>query len=101
MKFLRFKKEKPVIKPMGVRTTVERPSQPVSKLSEDEIQGLREDFKKQKEKDSQLDPYFIQEISDRLFGPDKDEYIEALKELHTRFRPRVGRVGHDAFKDER
>ena len=102
MKLFRLKKEKSTeMKPMGAKTTVERPKQPVSKLSDEELKNLKDSYKKEKQKDSILDPYFIQEISDRLYGPDKEEYIKALVELHHRFRPRPGRVGHDIFKDEK
>jgi hypothetical protein len=102
MKLFRLKKEKSTeMKPMGAKTTVQRPIQPVQKLSDEQLKSLKDNYKKDKQKDSSIDPYFIQEISDRLFGPDKEDYINALRELHKRIKPRVGRVGHDIFKDEK
>jgi len=97
-----FKKNKPEeLKPMGVRTTVPRPEQEVNKLSDDELEKIKKDFdNKKKSHEPRVNPYFLQDVSDRLYGPDSEEYIEALKELNLRFRPRVGKTGHDIFKDE-
>jgi hypothetical protein len=84
---------------MGVRT-IPRPEQEVNRLSDDELKKIKKDFDKKRIHDPKIDPYFLQELSDRLYGPDSEEYIEALKELNLRFRPRVGKIGHDIFKDE-
>lgn len=102
MNIFKFKNKKTItdLKPMGVITTVERPLQSVNRLSDDDLKKLvsqKDDSKKYKS----VDPYFLQEISDRLFGPESDGYIEAIKELNSKFRPRVGKTGHDIYKNEK
>ena len=89
------------IKP-GVRTTIPRPEDVVpSRLSDEERQKQIDDLKtKDYTGEYRVDPYFIQEISDRLYGPDSDDYIEALKELNKNFRPREGRFGNQFYDDE-
>jgi hypothetical protein len=102
MKIFNFKsKKESELKPMGVKKTVERPFQPVNRLSDDELQKLISDTKKEKEKIKSMDPYFLQEISDRLFGPEAEDYIKAIKELNSKYKPRAGRTGHDIFKIEK
>jgi hypothetical protein len=92
------KTEKNVTKPMGVITTVQRPEQKVNKLSDEQIKKMNDDFAKSKEE--KLSPYFIQEISDRLYGPDADAYIKAIIELNSKFEPRQGRTGPQIYRDE-
>jgi len=36
--------------------------------------------------DDKIDKLFIQEISNRLYGPDSVEYVKALKELNAKFK---------------
>ena len=79
-----------------VQSTVPRPESEVNRLSIDELERQKEEF--YKNKSTGIDPYFIQEISDRLYGPDSKEYIDALIELNKNFRPRAGRTGHDIYK---
>lgn len=58
--------------------------------------------------EQRVDPYFIQEISDRLYGPDSEEYIKALKELHKMvdeagnplYRARHGKYGSQFYDPE-
>jgi len=96
-----FKKNKPEeLKPMSVRTTIPRPEQEVNKLSDGELEKIKKDFDNKKLHEPRVSTYFLQEISDRLYGPDSEEYMEALKELNLRFRPRVGKTGHDIYRDE-
>ena len=87
------------IKP-GVRTTIPRPEDVVpTRLSDDDRQKQINDLKT-KDAGDRVDPYFIQEISDRLYGPDSEDYIDALKELNKNFRPREGRYGNQFYDDE-
>jgi hypothetical protein len=44
-----------------------------------------------------IDTLFIQEISDRLFGPDSECYMKAIKELNVKFRPREGRKANQFY----
>ncbi len=47
--------------------------------------------------DSRLDTLVLQEISDRLYGPDSEEYVKAIEELNKKFRPRRGRSASDLY----
>lgn len=98
-KILKSQENHDGVKPMGVITTVPRPESPVNKLSDEERRLMNEKYKQRKEAEQKLDAYFIQEISDRLYGPDSDEYISALRELNQKFRPRKGRTGPHIFRD--
>jgi hypothetical protein len=95
------KKNVSEIKPMGVKTTVERPFQSINRISDEDLQKLKKDFNNRLEKQFVVDPYFLQDISDRLYGPDSKSYIDALKELNEKFRPRAGRTGYDIFRDDK
>lgn len=92
------KTEKSITMPMSVITTVERPIQPVNRLSDDERNRLHENYLKENQI-KKIDPYFIQEISDRLYGPDSDEYIKAIIDLNSKFEPRRGRTGPQIYRD--
>ena len=100
LKSIFTKKEKSTPSPMSVITTVPRPKQVVNKLSDEEIKRMNDDFFNRKKQEEKISPYFIQEISDRLYGPDSDDYINALNELNSKFRPRVGRTGPQIYRDE-
>lgn len=89
-----------VIKPMGVINTVPRPEQPVNKLSDEERKKMNDDYLKRKQESEKLNPYFIQEISDRLYGPDADDYIKELIRINSKFKPRKGRTGPEIYRDE-
>ena len=80
---------------LRIQSTVPRPESAVNRLSDEELLKQKEEFFSKKQRG--VDPYFLQEVSDRLYGPDSDGYIEALKELNKNFRPRLGRTGHDIF----
>lgn len=44
--------------------------------------------------DRKVDLEIMQEISDRLYGPDSEEYIKAISELNSKFRKREGKYGN-------
>lgn len=94
------KKVKSETKPMGVVTTVSRPEQPVNKISDEKKQEMIEAYYKEKQEREKTDAYFVQEIVDRIYGPDADEYVEALKALNAKYRARVGRTGSQIYRDE-
>jgi hypothetical protein len=50
--------------------------------------------------DSRIDSSIMQEISDRLYGPDSESYLNAIKELNKTHRKREGRVGSEFFDPE-
>lgn len=81
-----------------IQSTVPRPESVPQRLSDEEIEKQRQQFYKSREEYQRVDPYFLQEVSDRLYGPDSVEYVNALKELNKNFRPRVGKTGHDIYK---
>ena len=50
--------------------------------------------------DDRVDKLFLQEISDRLYGPESEEYIAALKELNVKFKRANVLVGHQLKNKE-
>ena len=76
------------ITPKGIMTSTGRPTP-----EEDERIGKDLDNLKSKKLEPKVDSDFLQEVSDRLYGPDSDEYVKALKELNASFRPREGKYG--------
>jgi Glu-tRNA(Gln) amidotransferase subunit E-like FAD-binding protein len=82
---------------MGVKviSTVERPETPVQKLSNDEIENIKNNFEFSQKK---VDPYFIQEIVDRICGPDSEDYKRAISELNNKFKSRPGKTGRNIFE---
>jgi|688.fasta_scaffold487433_2 hypothetical protein len=97
--FFKKRNSQSIIEPMRTIKVVERPVQPVNRLSEEQYVKLKIESEETKKRYSTVDKYFIQEISDRLYGPESDNYIDALKELNKKFKPRVGRTGADIFKN--
>jgi hypothetical protein len=85
--FSKKKDESEDLKPKGFKT-VERPSEEQLKKGLEEPQKV----------EYRVDKYFIQEISDRLYGPDSEEYVKALKELNKKFTPRSGRFGSQFYE---
>ena len=86
--FSKKEEESTDITPKGMMSSTGRPSQ-------EDIQKGKEDIDRLSKKvEARVDSSFIQEISDRLYGPDSEEYIKALTELNKSFKPRVGRFGH-------
>jgi hypothetical protein len=97
MKIFFKRKKTNELMPMGVIKTVDRPVQSVIKLTDEQMKKLKSNTEKSVFT-RKVDPYFLQEISDRLYGPESNEYIDALIELNKKFKPRVGRTGHEIFK---
>lgn len=87
-------------KPMAVITTVPRPEQPINRISEDKRKEMIDSFHREKEESSKLGPYFIQEIFDRLYGPESEEYVKELHRLNSKFKARQGRTGPQIYRDE-
>lgn len=82
--------------PKGVSKSLPRPSDVDIEKTQKSIEAMR----KTKPNLPKVDIYFIQDISDRLYGPDSVEYIKALKELNEKFRPRDGKTGVDFYEPE-
>ena len=92
-----FKKEKEVYKGenfIKILETIERPVGEVKRLSQEDLDKL----KKLSQNDKKVDPYFLQEIIDRICGPDSDEYKLAILELNKKFKSRVGKTGKQIFE---
>lgn len=88
--------DKSDITPRGIsRTSMPTQRNTSPGLSDEELEELKKS--KSTEVTNRVDPYFIQEISDRLYGPDSEGYIQAIKELNTKFRPREGRAGNQLY----
>jgi hypothetical protein len=82
-----------------VGKSIPRPEQPINKLSDKELDDMRRDMENaQNDRERRVDPYFIQEITDRILGPDSKAYIEEIKELNKKYRSRPGKTGVDIFK---
>jgi hypothetical protein len=80
-----------------VQSTSVPPERNVGKsLTPEEISS----FPKEVASDKKIDTYFMQEISDRLYGPDSKEYVEALRELNKKFKAREGRYGPQFYDDQ-
>ena len=77
--------------PKGLMSSTGRPSA-------EESERIQKDLDKLSSKiEPRVDSDFMQEISDRLYGPDSEEYIKALKELNLSFKPRQGRYGGQLY----
>jgi hypothetical protein len=89
-------KETSDITPRGVsRTSMPDQRNTSSGLSEEELEELKRNRISNQE--TRVDVYFMQEISDRLFGPDSEGYMQAIKELNLKFRPREGRTANQFY----
>jgi len=89
-------KETSDITPRGVsRTSIPDQRNTSSGLSEEELEELKRNRISNQE--TRVDAYFMQEISDRLFGPDSEGYMQAIKELNLKFRPREGRTANQFY----
>lgn len=86
------KKEKESdLTPKGIKSSTSRPSA-------EESERIQKDLDKLSSKiETKIDSDFMQEISDRLYGPDSEEYIKAIKELNMSFQPRQGRYGSQLY----
>jgi len=89
--FRKSKKELSDVKPMGIKYTIERPSE----SDIDALQRQRENMKKPIT--NKVDKMILQDISDRLYGPDSDDYIKSLNKLNKLFKPRAGKSCNDFF----
>jgi hypothetical protein len=47
-----------------------------------------------------IDKSFLQEISDRLYGPDSEDYMDEIKEINKKYRKRPGKAGNELFDPE-
>ena len=84
------------ITPRGVsRTSIPNQRNTSPGLSEEELEELKRSRISNQE--TRVDAYFMQEISDRLFGPDSEGYIQAIKELNLKFKPREGRTANQFY----
>ena len=82
--------------PKGVARTLPRPT-------EEDLKKIKEDVDKLKNSrpnTPKVDTFFLQEISDRLYGPDSEAYVEALKKLNVEFRPREGKNCLEFYEPE-
>jgi preprotein translocase subunit SecA len=96
-KFIPKKKERETIKPTGFTTTVNRPEEEVSKISDVDLDRMKDQFSKNwKDSDRTVDPYFMQEIINRLLGPESEEYKLEIMELNKRYQSNSSRSGRDA-----
>jgi hypothetical protein len=84
------------IAPKGISKTIPRPTEEdIEKIAKN-VENLR----KTRPTAPKVDNLFLQEISDRLYGPDSESYIEALKRLNKGFRPRPGKNGVEFYEPE-
>jgi hypothetical protein len=85
------KEEKPSdITPKGIMSTVYPEGGKLTSYSDVKVNPPQ----KNPLVDDKVDKSLIQEISDRLYGPDSEEYIAAIKELNSKFRRANVLVGH-------
>lgn len=84
--FSKKKEEESDLQPKGFKT-IERPEWSYEK-PEIKTGGI----------ENKIDPYFIQEISDRLYGPDSEEYVKEITEINKKYRPRGGRFGSQFYE---
>lgn len=84
------------IVPKGISKTLPRPTEEDIKKISDNVEKL----KKERPHLPKIDNLFLQDISDRLYGPDSEAYIEALKKLNKGFRPRSGKNGTEFYEPE-
>jgi len=93
-----FKKEEVIESGKKIKaiTTVDRPKQKVIKLSSFELEKIKS-FKKSNNK---VDPYFLQDVVDRICGPESEEYKKAIIEVNKKFKSRPGRTGKEIFNEK-
>jgi hypothetical protein len=84
------KKEQPSdITPRGVKSTV-YPDEQLKSVSD--VKALPQ--QRNPLVDRKIDLDVMQEISDRLYGPDSEEYLKAILDLNSKFRKRSGKHGN-------
>ena len=92
------KKEKELtgdIKPRGVKYTIDRPSESDIVKLQKQVDDMKKPLITNK-----VDKMILQNISDRLYGPESDDYIKALEELNKSFKPRVGKSYLDFYEPD-
>lgn len=79
-----------------------RVSKSIDRPSEMDIEKVNKGIEKMRSKDitDKIDPYFLQDISDRILGPNGDEYKKEIEKLNKKFSPRSGKTGLDALTNE-
>lgn len=82
--------------PKGVSRTLPRPTEEDLKRIKDDVDKL----KNSRPSEPKIDTFFLQEISDRLYGPDSEAYVQALKRLNNGFRPRNGKNCLEFYEPE-
>jgi len=82
------------IVPRGVRYTLERPTEADVLAMKNQVDVLKKPLP------DRVNPLFVQDISDRLYGPDSEEYVKALSELNKSFRPRSGKKFTEFYEPE-
>lgn len=80
--------------PKGFRSTVARPSDEEAARIQAGLDALKAPI------EPRVDAEFMQEISDRLYGPDSEAYMKAIEELNAKFRPREGKFGRHFYEPE-
>lgn len=96
--FSRKKSEE--IGPMGIRKTIDRPEQPTNRLGDEELNNMKRNFgSSNSDRNTKVDPYFMQEITDRILGPDSEAYTNELKELNMKYSPRVSKTGPSLYTE--
>ena len=82
------------VKPRGIKYTIERPT-------ESDITNLKKQVASLKKPVLvKVDKMVLQDISDRLYGPESEGYIKALDELNKSFKPRVGKSCLDFYEPD-
>lgn len=94
LNFLRKVKEEVKEVRIRVSSSTERPKMDVIKISEEDLVKMS----KVKKIEKKVDPYFLQEVVDRICGPDSEEYKNAIIELNEKFKTRVGKTGRKIFE---
>jgi hypothetical protein len=92
--FRKKKIEIDVITPLRIKSTIGRP------IDGDIVSVQKQTSDMKKPIINKVDKMFLQEISDRLYGPDSDGYIEALSELNKLFKPRAGKSFLEFYEPE-
>jgi len=82
------------LEPKGFRSSTGRPSEEEAAKIQKSLDALKAPI------EPKVDAEFMQEISDRLYGPDSDAYMKAIEELNAKFRPREGKFGRHLYEPE-
>lgn len=81
-------------RPRGVKYSLDRPT-------DADVRDMKVQLDKIKSNSIRnIDQKFLQDVSDRIYGPDSIEYVRALEELNKSFRGRVGKSGIEFYEPE-